>query len=365
MVLNKCIRPYEINNNDHRVAEEKCRSHGGTLATINNAIENRAIADLASTSFTRLSQSSIKIGVYCFGNDTSSCYSDNSTGSPLTYSNFASGYPLVTGSNSGCVSMWTSGSQAGKWFSSACNVGLESYFCEVTPIIGVESVVDCQIFGDFCYFSWTNTFDEIENWCRDPRGGHVASINSIHEMDFIRYHVSSNFTGYIILGAKELYPNSYVWVDGTSFNTFNNLDPLDPYDASLNCLKMNVSTQLWSRTSCTNDANLPVACKIPNSISKYIDHSRCNSTLMAPVTIESNAGLPVDWTPCTWRVFTPAPYKLRISFLDGYNTATIYDDDGNQIANGWNRNISVITQVNAVTIVQNSDFYFKATIQPY
>ncbi|CAP39202.1 Protein CBG22655 [Caenorhabditis briggsae] len=83
--------------------------------------------------------------------------------------------------------------------------------------------------------------DYAESYCQQNNGT-VLSTQSQIENTFVQYHLLPEW---IMLGAKEVFKNSYAWADGTIWGTFDNRDPLDRSLETLDCLVMYKSSGLW------------------------------------------------------------------------------------------------------------------------
>ncbi|EFP10783.1 hypothetical protein CRE_02549 [Caenorhabditis remanei] len=353
LVMNKCLRYYGSDNQQHSEIYE-CRLFGGTLVTINNAIENRAVVQYASDQ----GQERIWLGSFCFGNTSSSCYNDDYSDS--RYSNFAPGNPLVNGSDGSCVSMITKGSHVGRWFSSNCNHNFYSFICQLpTTVDGSKYKSDGKWFENFnnsAYYVVKGSIDEAEIECQ-KNNGHVVSIHSKQENDFILNRMAL-VPENVRLGAKRVFNNSYAWADGTLWD-FDFRDQLDDMPESLDCLEIFTVHQLWSRTDC--DTKASNICKIP--LPPIEDNSHCNTTLlMSPSTFTSYGyGMQGLQSPCTWKIVAPGPYQVNLQFLEMRNSSvTVLDASGKLIAS-VNSTVKVLAESNIVTVVHNGQGTFKAS----
>ncbi|EFO96212.1 hypothetical protein CRE_14587 [Caenorhabditis remanei] len=259
LVNDKCLMIIETPLT-HSRAEANCTFNGGTLVNIRNAITNRAVTQFAATA----GIDKTWIGLFCFENkNTSMCYYDDNTGPILDYNSFASGYPMVDGIYGGCVYMPTSGSLAGKWVSVKCEAESIPVMCEV-PVSVYDS--NCaHNFNGYCYTPsselpiTTAKFADARKICQDKKSD-IVSIHSKREVDYIKslYRGSKS---QVLIGAQQILPNTYTWLDGYDWNTFDYRDPLDQQRTDYNCLTMDSATGLWNRASC--DYEYAFLCKRP------------------------------------------------------------------------------------------------------
>ncbi|EFO96386.1 hypothetical protein CRE_14714 [Caenorhabditis remanei] len=346
LVIDKCLMVIKTPMR-HLEAESACTYNGGTLVNIKDAITNRAVTQFAAT--TGIDKT--WIGLFCFENkNTSMCYYDDNTGSILDYNSFASGYPMVDGIYGGCVYMPTTGSLAGKWVSVKCEAESIPVMCEV-PVSVYVANHDCK-------------FADARRICQD-KNADLVSIHSKREVDYIKslYRGSKS---QVLIGAQQVFSNTYTWLDGHDWNSFDYRDPLDQQRTDFNCLTMDSATGLWNRASC--DYEYAFLCKRPIAWSTVkpptetvlaqnpSDFSNCNTTLlMTPGTITSYGYLstspPEPAVYCTWRIVTTGPYRVRLSFTDisTYNDIYVYNEDGTTFAR-VRYSQSVISPSNIVTV---------------
>ncbi|CAP27214.1 Protein CBG07164 [Caenorhabditis briggsae] len=412
---NKCLRVF-TNNLKHLEAETDCSYLGGTLVTIKNAVDNRAITNLAAS----VGANTVWIGVFCFATgNTTTCYSDDNSG-VLNFKSFAAGNPAVQG-NGGCVYMQVSGKNAGQWMSAPCEVIGMPFICEV-PLTNPDS--SCKRnYNGYCYLpshelqisSPNATYSQAEAICQSNNAD-LVSIHSKPEVDYIRAIYRNAGAQSIYLGAQAFLPDTFDWVDGSNWD-FDNTDPLATIKGD--CLAMDLSSKpnngMWSETNCQNINYFLCKRRIGGAVmastvmpslnvissleeeeenvekkrvnprfnlkkhSELLDYSNCNATiLMSPGTITSfgypNTQPPVAY--CTWNLAALGPYRIGIYFTDfsTYANVRIYDEFGNLISqpNGNQRPFSVLGATNVVQITHDSsyDAYynyhgFSATILPY
>ncbi|KAF1753967.1 hypothetical protein GCK72_020524 [Caenorhabditis remanei] len=261
--------------------------------------------------------------------------------------------------------MVTTGSQSGKWYSSSCNGvdGSNSYICEMPTTTNgtIKGAESCVNYDGYCYYTTHDAPLEVAESICQENNGHVASINSQHENDFIKNTFSSVY--FLMLCAREYFPNVYAWSDGSLFEDFDKRYQFDIADNTRPCLVMTTDTGLWMRAGC--DIQQSFVCKVPLEPKTIEGNSHCNSTmLMAPTTITSygyNIGSEV-FTPCTYQIISPGPYFIQIYFVDIQNsTVEVFDENGNEIALATSRT-TVYASSNFVTVVHKSGGLFKAKV---
>ncbi|EFO96214.1 CRE-CLEC-140 protein [Caenorhabditis remanei] len=409
----KCLKSFP-DYKLHDEAEAVCRGYGGTLVTIKNAADNRAVSDLAGGH----SNPFVWLGVYCFSNVTTSCYLDDNSG-PLTYSNFATGYPKRDAQYGGCVYMTTYGPDVGKWFSSPCEyTGLE-YVCEVPSTVDDKACT--HNYNGNCYLpshelsinTPNTTYQTAQNICKSINA-RLVSIHSKSEIDYIKSLYTNSGIQQITLGAQAFMQDTFDWTDGSSFD-FDNFDPLATTKG--NCLQMDLSSRvdngMWSQINCQTvnyfvckrKAGVAVTVakkeeqeeeeeeKDVNPKFKFqmvtekrelpIQHldlsDLCNSTLFIAPGVITSFGYPAAQPPityCTWKVAVVGAYRLGIYFTDFsvMYPVNIYVEKNNLLASPKYemKPFSVLAPYNMVTLTHDSakdaelQFHgFSATILPY
>uniref|UniRef100_A0A1I7UGL1 C-type LECtin n=1 Tax=Caenorhabditis tropicalis TaxID=1561998 RepID=A0A1I7UGL1_9PELO len=326
---NKCLKVYP-NSLKHLEAEATCRGYGGTLVNIKNAIDNRAVVNLAANA----GASYIWIGVFCFGNNT--CYQDDGT---LSYSNFASGF-----SNNACVYMSTSGKTPGQWLTGPCQVTSLPFVCEVPTTL--EDPTCLHNYNGFCYLPShelpqdplpSTTFSEAIVLCQEY-GAKLASVHSQPEIDFIRgIYKGANFSR-VFLGGKQ-FINHIDWVDDTQWD-YDYSDPLD--NSTESCLQMDTSSRenngMWSRVDCKAENYFLCKRDLRPEVSMF-KTSENSPLYLAPGKITSS-------TPGTWNLAAFGPYRLGLYFTKFSSDLEIYDEYGNLL----NQGTSVLAPTNTATI---------------
>ncbi|CAO4378565.1 unnamed protein product [Caenorhabditis nigoni] len=320
---------------------------GGNLATIRNAVDNRAIYNLAASA----GVNSIWIGLFCYANGNSTlCIHDDDSG-PMIYTSFPFGDPNLQG-NDGCVYMRTSGRTAAQWVTSSCGVVGMPFVCEA-PLTLTDPTCKHNYNG-YCYLpshelnlsengTYNSTYSEASAICASFNAT-LASIHSKPEVDYIHALFKNSGAPGLILGA--LPADGFYWDDGSNWD-YNNVNPLDKSNES--CLLMDLAMKpnygLRSKTDCHSRNHF--LCKrrisqeaVPEKAkevwtmrdTQYLDDSNCNSTLiMSPGTI-SSFGYPISKPPittCTWNLAALGPYRIGIYFTDFSVCLSVYIYDEN------------------------------------
>ncbi|PIC49538.1 hypothetical protein B9Z55_008110 [Caenorhabditis nigoni] len=390
----------------HLEAEQQCRSYGGHLFTVNNAIDNRAINDLAANH----GLAYIWMGMYCFGNQTNLCYLDDGSG-PIKYSNFNPGFPRIDTERSGCVFMETFGNDIGRWSTSPCEWSGLWYLYPHPNCI--------HNYNGNCYYPshelnipvMNRTFYATESICH-THSMELLSIHSREEVDYIKFLYNGTDIKQVSLGAHAIVPDEFAWTDGTKFK-YENFDPLST--AKGNCLTMNVDTDredngMWYQTICQTIQDFVCVRKAGKAIvgveeepmevedveveevinpkfqmvkdSKTInlaDASHCNTTLfLAPGTITS-----IDYPSqsprsmlCTWKIAVLGAFRLGLYFTDFsvYEPVFVYSSNGTLLSfRQFDHDpFSVLAPSNMITIthdsVKDAQYQkrgFSATVLPF
>ncbi|EFO96287.1 hypothetical protein CRE_14503 [Caenorhabditis remanei] len=393
----KCLKIFP-NHLKHLEAELDCTHFGGTLATIHNAIDNRAVSNFAANAGVQ----NAWIGVFCFENQTTSCYYDDNSGR-LSYNNFIPGHPRLDNGYGGCVYMTTSGKNAGQWSSGPCGVVGLAFVCEVPTTVADPTCL--HNFNGNCYLpsheltgSPPNaTYSDARGICHS-NSAELASIHSHQEVDFIRtIYKDLDFYSVLIGGQVSADGNNVTWVDGSDFD-YNYMNPIGQTDG--NCLQMNTiksqtNNGLWSKFKCERinyflckrkigDAVNPKFKSVasikdkPTHTINLADASHCNSTLFLAPGIVTTLGYPnsVEGIFCTWKIGVLGAYRVGIYFTDfSINGAlNIYDEYGNLIeAPSISRYpFQALGPTNLVSMTHDSRYDkpglyhgFSATILPY
>ncbi|UMM20653.1 hypothetical protein L5515_015847 [Caenorhabditis briggsae] len=413
----KCLK-FEQTSLKHLEAEQQCRSYGGHLFTVNNAIDNRAINDLASNH----GLAYIWMGMYCFGNQTNLCYLDDGSG-PIKYSNFKPGFPRIDTERSGCVFMETFGNDIGRWSTSPCEWTGLWYVCEAPTTVD-DPHPDCiHNYDGNCYYPsfelnipvMNRTFYATESICH-THSMELLSIHSREEVDYIKSLYNGTDINQVSLGAHAIVPDEFAWTDGTKFK-YENFDPLST--AKGNCLTMNVGNDrgdngMWYQTICqtiqdfvcvrkAGKATVGVEDEVEAAEDQDLEEenekvvnpkfqmvkssktinlaevSHCNTTLfLAPGTITS-----IDYpnqSPrsmlCTWKIAVLGAFRLGLYFTDFsvYEPVFVYSSNGTLLSfNQFDHDpFSVLAPSNVITITHDSvkdaqyqKHGFSATILPF
>uniref|UniRef100_A0A1I7T6F6 C-type LECtin n=1 Tax=Caenorhabditis tropicalis TaxID=1561998 RepID=A0A1I7T6F6_9PELO len=307
-----------------------CKSYpGGNLISIHNAIDNRALVNLANQlgTFTP-----IWVGLTCASLDPTSCSWEDGTGTSQVYNNFWSGNPQV--SNGLNVYMLPSKSSSGKWVSADGATDVLSYFCEVpkTPTPG-----DCpnELNGQCYSFNENLLFEEdARSYCQEQCGD-LVSIHSQQENDHVFSLFSSGFNQ-IWIGAMTDGSNGKYWSDG-SYYDYSNYG--DFTTGAGKCSTMQSTRGLfgdgqWNRNGCFEKN--PFVCKWLKNFrlcSSSFNPNLCygthsfngTGTMISPNYPNSYFGMA---TPCTYIFTAPIGHQAQIQFpqlnLDDGSSISLY-----------------------------------------
>ncbi|PIC24374.1 hypothetical protein B9Z55_017737 [Caenorhabditis nigoni] len=337
-----CLKYYPIVV-PHSAAEKQCKLDGGTLFTVQNAIDNRAITEWISAT----NAQQVWMGLSVFGESPLLTYWDDNSGVAV-YNNFHPPYPNENFNNH-CAALLVNanqGSTRGQWISSTCNnqnntLAIQRpYICQVPP---TYSYSPCDInYNGYCYWRSKVLVNGTKlNQARAAaacaqRGAQLVSIHSKMEHDFIKLQYRGTTIPNIFIGAVLDTSNTYKWTDGTHWD-FDYIFPFLNYPNY--CLAMDVQGNgLWYGVGCSQELDFLCKQKIsptvavpeqPKSVAKsppaILDYSNCNSTLvLAPNTFSSNPTLSIPTTYCSWRLLALGPYKIGIYFTH-WNTNGVLD----------------------------------------
>ncbi|EFP06082.1 hypothetical protein CRE_05837 [Caenorhabditis remanei] len=240
-----------------------CRQNvtGGNLVSIRNAIDNRALTNLAKS----MGQTQpVWIGLTCsLSGSPSSCYWADDSGSAYSYSNFASGNPFVDVGQK--VYMLISGGSAGKWVSGDGDLMSIDFFCEAEPKNQPEPCFNS--FNGYCYdihfTPETSVFSSrsiCESSCGDMVSIHSSAENN-HILSIYNQYPSNYYSGdYLRIGGISDSVGKY-WLDGTDWD-YSNLEYFNPQIGS--CMTMAVKDDIvprgtWMSNNCA--VNIGFVCK--------------------------------------------------------------------------------------------------------
>ncbi|KAK6052111.1 lectin C-type domain protein [Cooperia oncophora] len=186
------------------MAEEACQSLGGHLVSFQEGLENAMVAETAQQQ--RIG-SPFWIGLNKLNGDTWS-YTDDSQ---VSFTNWQNANQSSSGPSTCAVSTLPDGT----WQSIACSQS-RAYVCAISTIVPVVTCPPCPTM-----FLWAS-FENAENICQG-NGGHLASIHSLEENNFVATLGMSGITytnddDLTWIGLKQVnYPNSkdWTWTDGS------------------------------------------------------------------------------------------------------------------------------------------------------
>ncbi|UMM33082.1 hypothetical protein L5515_006683 [Caenorhabditis briggsae] len=349
-----CLKYYPIVV-PHSAAEQRCKLDGGTLFTVQNSIDNRAITEWISAT----NAQQVWMGLSVFGDSPLLTYWDDNSGVAV-YNNFHPPYPNEK-FNSHCAALLVNanqGSTRGQWISSTCNNQNNTsslqrpYICQVPP---TYSYSPCDInYNGYCYWrskvlvNGTKLNQAQAAAACSQRGAQLVSIHSKMENDFIKLQYRGTTIQNIFIGAVRQSALTYKWADGTYWD-FTYIHPFSNH--SKLCLMMSVndgSVGLWNGVDCSEE--LDFLCKqkisptvaVPEQLKSFaksppaiLDFSSCNSTLILryPNMFSSNPYNSIPTTYCSWRLLALGPYQIGIYFNSWITNGVldIYDEFDNNI----------------------------------
>uniref|UniRef100_A0A1I7TI91 CUB domain-containing protein n=1 Tax=Caenorhabditis tropicalis TaxID=1561998 RepID=A0A1I7TI91_9PELO len=318
------------------------------------------------------------MGLYCFSKDRSQCFWDDDSGTAISYSNFASGYPNIGIGK--CVYYSNPG---GLWANGDCGE-LLPYVCELPPTLPDTCLHN---YKNHCYYPLTgSSVPEAIEKC-DELCATLASVHSPGENRFIA-SISPEIT---LLGGIAS-PGGYIWMDGTPTD-YNNDDvyPLDYKNGPF--LSMNPGTGDFFASDgshnkmfvCKRPVGAPCSGQIPqNATYTFTSSSKCLNpgVIMAPAII-SSPNYPKDYPAdvfCSWGVSSTGSHRLRMT-INAFDTeknddiVKIYDgeDDKSPLIGAYSggpfKPFGFVTSGPSIYITFLSDRYytfsgFTSTITP-
>ncbi|KAF1764474.1 hypothetical protein GCK72_004422 [Caenorhabditis remanei] len=330
----------------HRAAEASCAVYGGTLVTIRNAVDNRAV----STFVGNTPGLSFWIGVYCLTNDPSTCYFDDDLGTASSYNNFAKGFPVVD--LGGCVYSAAAGTLAGQWISAECEDVEMAYVCEI-PTTKTDPCA--HNYNGYCYLmshenstSPTMPFTSAEDSCHQ-NCAELVSIHSRRELTYIQSLYSTPNISAVLIGALTTSPLTPYWVDQSRWD-YGHVSPRSGSTGS--CFQMAVKTDgTWYQVDCKTSQYF--LCKRPTGVT-------CNSTPAPPVIVTPAPTNPTGCNStslfdsgritspnypsaypipslCNYRLSTLGAYRIGLYFTGvstytNYGYVYVYDSNGARLA---------------------------------
>ncbi|KAK0412075.1 hypothetical protein QR680_006021 [Steinernema hermaphroditum] len=292
-------------------AEIVCRSKGGHLASIRNDYENQIIARKAYV----WSHQVIKTNVFWIGGVWSWGWGWVD-GQPMHYQHFANPEDLHHPPYS-CLSLVISNAWNlnGLWLPTFCN-GLAPFVCEVTkgavfpptlpptprpkPTTTTTQVPEttttttptttststtttstppttttttaepnsCEgqhqpCFNNHIYLINIRnlTWSKAEEYCIS-RNGHLASILSSEETDFVAYLIDGANLGFDVWLGAHRFHNTFIWLDGSKWEYTNFLEEQPNGLKQNNCLEIfDANHKKWVNYDCQRE--YPSICKIP------------------------------------------------------------------------------------------------------
>uniref|UniRef100_A0A914YIS4 C-type lectin domain-containing protein n=1 Tax=Panagrolaimus superbus TaxID=310955 RepID=A0A914YIS4_9BILA len=216
------------------IAENYCnQQNGGHLVSIHDAFDNALIREGAQQNFTDSTSGEFWIGLDDLKSSEIWEWID---GSPFNFADWDKGEPQIKeGYDCGAVKL-----EGGQWKTENCDND-KPFVCEiklsettfVPPTIPTttKKSISCPnswiYYAGFCYVvvDIAATWMDAEQYCFN-RGGHLASIHSLHENDFITnlipfdpnnhvcHQVNFAFIGLYTLSLQK----RWIWIEDTPFN---------------------------------------------------------------------------------------------------------------------------------------------------
>ncbi|CAP29691.1 Protein CBG10310 [Caenorhabditis briggsae] len=374
LVNNKCLAFFK-DPVDHAHAAKNCMSHGATLSTPKNAIDNRALANFVK------GNSFVWIGIFCVDSDPSKCYWDDSTGAVESFNSFSPGFPEVDIGQ--CVYLVTDGTLAGKWLNGQCSDEPKQYVCELPTTVVPASNFCKNNYNGFCYyFNDPLPFAEAQQLCENECGN-LVSVLSAQENRYLNTVVAPNQNFFIGANYSERS-----WKDGSKWD-YNNVDS-DYVSDNENCLAISngpsndVASGAWYSVPCADPRGF--VCKLdattkcdnpPVTVSPSINNpSGCNQGLLmfsGVITSPRYPAVSYDGPHCTYSLATASGSRIFLKFTEFSNSAwdviTVYDSDGKTSLgdfSGTSGPFSVKSSENTMTVKTNGNRYntrvlFKAS----
>lgn len=355
----------------HRTAEASCGSYGGTLVTIRNAIDNRAVS-----TFVGNSGFSYWIGVYCVSNDPSTCYYDDDKGTASAWNNFARGFPNVD--LGGCIYSAASGSLAGQWISSECEDVEMAYVCEI-PTTNPDPCA--HNYNGYCYLmshenatSPTMPFTSAEDACHQ-NCAELVSIHSRRDNSYIQSLYSGLNISAVLIGALTTAPLTPYWVDQSRWD-YGHVSPRSGSSGS--CFQMAVSTDgTWYQVDCK--ASQYFLCKRPTGVTcnstpappvivtpAPTNPNGCNSTTLfdsGSITSPNYPSTYPDVSYCMYKLSTSGPYRIGLYFsalstYENYGYVNIFNSNGTKLASltGSRGTPTYYSMSNTMTVTFSSSY---------
>ncbi|KAM9803539.1 macrophage mannose receptor 1-like [Syngnathus typhle] len=217
-------------------ARHHCVWEGGDLVSITSSAEEQFVKDIMGekTPFWLGLSNQICDNVWCRfeGGNQNLSWSD---GQRKSHTNWILNHTEITNITSCAYVNQGAWSQPGKWRSGSCGSSL-AYVCKrplrcpgrktCSPkgdgyMFKAVATSDCNdgnfLYGDHCYNYQKiyKSWEEAERFCV-ARGGHLASLHSKEEAQFVYDHSQSQHSSFV--GLKNKTKNEYKWSDGTAFD---------------------------------------------------------------------------------------------------------------------------------------------------
>lgn len=243
-------------------ARDLCTDLGGHLVTITSAEENDVISDLVQSG----SSDSYWLGASAYGR----AEKDFAwvTDEPFTYNDWANGEPNASGENGNKELYAEIKKSYGRKWNDAKNIAKtnKGFILEIETENTSPTVTEYFNGNKYMLFDKNITWTEAKQYC-EVFGGHLATINSDAENEFIKNLILQGNRSWYYLGAEKI-SGTWQWLDG---NTVSNITWHENAASSMGTHLMMYSTSLKC-TGLSNTyypeadiKNIGFVCEIENS----------------------------------------------------------------------------------------------------
>uniref|UniRef100_A0A1I7TIA0 CUB domain-containing protein n=1 Tax=Caenorhabditis tropicalis TaxID=1561998 RepID=A0A1I7TIA0_9PELO len=254
----------------------------------------------------------------------------------VEFDNFAPGHPDASIGLCVSHSIVTS-----KWYSTLCTDSLPAAH-EMPVIYGAAYGCESTL-GDYCYTRIGDAlpFAQAEAHC-NHLCGHLASIHSVEENQWIRtlFSLYNNHT--YTLGGYATSKKNLMWIDGTPMDFVNIQNFYEPGCLYMSYSLLSTTRGNWFSANCTFPSSfmckrhLGVSC-VPPTRPTFPPaptlSSTCNSAPLQEKGIFASPNYPDPYPPytnCTWTLVTYGPQRIQVKIQNtsvGDDWIYIYDGD--------------------------------------